>query len=141
MATNNFEIEMNVSIKEVWLALTNSVEFNKWMKNVTVQTNWKQGSEITYTCFDENGNVLQWNGMDMIWKGNIKIIDECKELTFVYTDKSTGLVEECYFLEKLSAYKTKLIQLQTLTSQEVADGYKDGTSQTLELLKNYLEKN
>ena len=77
----------------------------------------------------------------MIWKGNIKIIDEQKELTCVYQDKITGLEEESYLLKKLSDYKTKLIQIQKLTSQEVADGYKEGTSQTLELLKNHLEKN
>ena len=141
MAINNFEIEINATIKEVWLALTNSSEFTKWMKNTKVQTNWKQGSEITYTCFDESGNVTQWDGMDMIWKGNIKIIDEQKELTCVYPDKSTGLEEESYLLKKLSDDKTKLIQIQKLTSQEVADGYKKGTSQTLELLKNHLENN
>lgn len=141
MAINNFEIEINASIKEVWLALTNSTEFAKWMKNTKVQTNWKQGAEIAYTCFDESGNVTQWDGIDMIWKGNIKIIDEQKELTCVYQDKSTGLEEESYLLKKLSDYKTKLIQIQKLTSQEVADGYKKGTSQTLELLKNHLENN
>jgi len=139
MTINKFEIEINASIKDVWLALTNSTEVSKWMNNTKVQTNWKQGSEITYTCFDEIGNVTQWAGMNMIWKGNIKVIDEQKELTCVYPDKLTGLEEESYFLEKLSDDKTKLIQIQKLTSQEVADGYKEGTVQTLELLKNHLE--
>jgi uncharacterized protein YndB with AHSA1/START domain len=140
MATNNFEIEINAPIEKVWQALTNAVQFNEWMKNVTVQTNWKQGDDITYTCYDEGGNVLQWNGMDMIWQGSIKTIDENKEFTCVYPTKSAGLVEESYFLEKLSDATTKLVQLQILTSQEVADGYKDGILQTLELLKNYVEK-
>jgi hypothetical protein len=79
--------------------------------------------------------------MDMIWRGNIKTIEENKELTCVYPSKSTGLIEESYFLEKLNDNRTKLCQVQTLISQEVADGYKDGTAQTLELLKNLLEKN
>lgn len=141
MATNKFEIEINASIEKVWLALTNSVEFTKWMKNVNVQTDWKQGSEITYTCYDESGKVAQWEGIDMIWHRNIQTIEENKELTCTYPSKSTGLIEESYFLEKLEANKTKLIQIQTLTSQEVADGYKEGTSQTLELLKNHLKIN
>ncbi len=141
MTTNYFEIEINAPTKKVWLVLTNSVEFSKWMKNVKVQTDWKQGSEITYTCFDEDDNVLQWEGMDMTWQGSIKAIEENEELTCVYPGKGTGLIEESYCLEKLSDYnKTKLIQVQTLTSQEVADRYKDGASQALELLKNYLEK-
>lgn len=141
MATNKFEIEINASIENVWLALTNSVEFTKWMKNVKVQTDWKEGSEITYTCYDQSGKVTHWEGLDMIWHGNIQTIDENKELTCVYPTKSTGLIEESYFLEKLDANKTKLIQIQTLISQEVADGYKYGTLQTLELLKNYLKVN
>lgn len=141
MATNNFEIEINASVEKVWLALTNAVEFSKWMKNVKVQTDWTQRAEITYTCFDESGKVMQWDGMDMIWQGKIKIIEENKELTCVYPTKSTGLTEESYFLEKLEANKTKLTQVRALTSQKVADGYKDGTSQTLVLLKNHLEKN
>ncbi len=140
MAINNFEIEINASIEKVWVALTNSAEFAKWMKNVKVQTDWKQGSEITYTCFDDSGNVMQWERMDMIWRGNIKIIEENKELTCVYPSKSTGLIEESYFLEKLNEHKTKLNQVQSLISQEVADGYKEGTSQTLEFLKIHLEK-
>ena len=72
MATNNFAIEINSSIEKVWFALTNSTEFNKWMKNVQVQTDWKKGAEITYTCYDESGKVMQWEGMDMIWQGEIK---------------------------------------------------------------------
>jgi uncharacterized protein YndB with AHSA1/START domain len=139
MKTNNFEIEINVPIEKVWLVLTNSAEFNKWMKSVKVESDWKQGSEIIYTCYDESGKVMQWEGMDMIWHGNIKTIDENKKLTCVYTSKSAGLIEESYFLEKLNEHKTKLNQVQTLISQEVADGYKEGTSQTLELLKIHLE--
>lgn len=140
MATNNFAIEINSSIEKVWFALTNSAEFNAWMKNVQVQTDWKKEAEITYTCYDESGKVMQWEGMDMIWQGEIKTIDEHKELTCVYPSKSTGLMDESYYLEKLGANKTKLIQTQTLLSQEIADGYKEGVLQTLELLKTYLEK-
>jgi uncharacterized protein YndB with AHSA1/START domain len=139
MITNNFEIEVNTSIDKIWLALTNSTEFNKWMKTVKVQTEWKQGADITYTCYDENDKVMQWEGMDMIWNGIIETIEENKELTCIYPTKRTGLEKESYFLEKLSDSKTKLSQIQILISQAVADGYKDGTAQTLELLKKHLE--
>ena len=66
MITNNLEIEINTSVEKVWLAITIAAEFNKWMKRVSVETDWKQGSEITYTCYDENGKIMQWEGMDMI---------------------------------------------------------------------------
>ncbi len=141
MTTSQFEIEIQASIEEVWFALTNSEAFNSWMKNVRVETDWKQGADITYTCYDERGAVLQWNGMDMIWQGNIKTINMNKELTCVYPSQRTGLVEESYLLEKMDADKTKLRQLQTFISKEVADGYGEGTAMTLELLKNHLKKN
>ncbi len=140
MEKNNFEVQINTSVEKVWYAITNSTEFNKWMKSVTVQTDWKEGSTIVYTCYDENGKVMQWEGIDMIWDGLIEKIEKNKVLTCVYPSKSTGLVEESYYLEKLSENKTKLTQVQSLISKEVADGYKEGTAHSLELLKTYLEK-
>ncbi len=139
MITNNLEIEINASIEKVWLALTNANEFHKWMKRVTVATDWKQGSEIIYTCYDETGKVMQWEGMEMIWQGSIKTIRLHKELTCIYPSQSTGLIEESYLLEKLDGNKTKLLQIQIVTTQAVADGYKDGTLHSLQLLKNHLE--
>ena len=139
MIINNLEIEINASVEKVWLALTNATEFNKWMKRVSVETNWKQGSEITYTCYDQNGKVMQWEGMDMIWKGNIKTVVSNKELTCIYPNQSTGLIEESYLIEKLGDHKTKLLQIQTVTTQAVADGYKEGTLHSLQLLKKHLE--
>jgi uncharacterized protein YndB with AHSA1/START domain len=135
METNNFEIEINAPVEKVWLAITNADEYQKWMKSISVITN----SEITFTCYDENGKVIQWEGMDMIWHGSIKTIEPYKELTCVYPDKGTGLIEESYFLEKLSDTKTKLIQTQSLVSKEVAEGYKGGTWHSLGLLKDYVE--
>jgi uncharacterized protein YndB with AHSA1/START domain len=139
MAQNNFELSINANIKNVWLALTNSYEFSKWMPNVKVKTNWIEGSQINYTCYDTNGNVIKWDNKEMIWDGIIETIKEDKELTCIYPSKSTGLEKESYLLEKISENETKLIQVQTLTSQEIADGYKDGTSQVLQFLKSYLE--
>lgn len=140
MATNIFEINIIASVESVWKAITNAEQFSIWMKNVTVQTDWKKGSPITYTCYDENGKVMIWDGIQMIWEGVITSIIENKEFKCEYPGKNTGLIAEDYFLEKISEKETKLIQVQTLVSQEVADGYKDGVEQTLYLLKLFLEK-
>ena len=69
----------------------------------------------------------------------IKKIFKNKEFTCEYPSQSTGLLNESYFLEKVNNHQTKLIQTQTLISQEVADGYKDGVLHTLDLLKLRLE--
>lgn len=139
MVSNKFEIEVNASAAQVWQALTNTTVLDKWMKNVKVETAWKAGAAITYTCYDENGDVFVWNGQKMVWDGIIKVFEENKEFTCSYPDKSTGLVEESYILETLSAHKTKLLQLQVFEQQEVADAYQEGTLEMLNLLKAYVE--
>lgn len=139
MAVNTFEIEINASIDKVWTAITNTEQVSAWMPNIKVETNWQKGSDITYTCYDENGNVFQWNGIDMIWNGCIEIIEEHKEFTCKYPSQSGGLIQESYLLQPIHSEKTLFKQVQTLVSQEIADGYKEGTAHTLELLKRYLE--
>jgi uncharacterized protein YndB with AHSA1/START domain len=141
MISNKFEIEINASAAQVWQALTNTSILNRWMKNVKVETDWKKGSTITYTCYDKNGDVFVWNGQKMIWDGIIKEFEENQEFTCSYPDESTGLIEESYFLETLSSTKTKLVQLQIFNHQVVADAYKEGTLEMLNLLKNEVEHN
>ncbi|WP_304064979.1 SRPBCC family protein [Pedobacter glucosidilyticus] len=139
MVNNKFEIEINASAARVWQALTHTTMLEKWMKNVKVETDWKQGSTIIYTCYDEKGDIFVWNGQKMVWEGIIRIFEENKEFTCSYPDKSTGLVEESYILETLSANKTKLFQTQVFEQQEVADAYQEGTLEMLNLLKAYVE--
>ena len=139
MVSNKLEIEINAPAAQVWQPLTNTSILNRWMKNVKVETDWKQGSTITYTCYDEKGDVFIWNGQKMIWDGIIKKFDENQEFICSYPDESTGLIEESYFLEILSSTKTKLVQLQIFNHQAVADAYKEGTLEMLNLLKVYVE--
>ena len=136
--TNSFEILIEAPVAEVWKAITEVPQ--AWMKDVRVETDWQQGSPITYTCYDADGKVMQWEGLDMIWEGTIQTIDPEKELTCVYPDGKTGLLKESYLLQKLDDNKTSLRQVQTLTTAEIAHSYKEGISHSHELLKNYLQK-
>ena len=136
--TNSFEILIEAPVAEVWKAITEVPQ--AWMKDVRVETDWQQGSPITYTCYDAAGKVMQWEGLDMIWEGTIQTIDPEKELTCVYPDGKTGLLKESYLLQKLDDNKTSLRQVQVLTTPEIAAGYKEGISHSHELLKNFLEK-
>ena len=140
MNTNNLEILIEVPIAKVWNAITNSQEIKSYMKNIQVESNWEKGSVITYTCYDKDGKVLKWEGMDMIWEGVIEVLDTNKEFTCSYPSKSSGLEKESYFLTSNNENKT-LVQLHQQTiSKEVAEGYKEGTMHSLKLLKAYLEK-
>ena len=138
--TNTFETVLNAPVAEVWNALTQTESAQAWMKDVRVETDWQEGAPITYTCYDAAGKVMQWEGTDMIWEGTIQTFDVQKELTCVYPGGKTGLLQERYLLQKEGESQTLLRQVQTLTTPEVAAGYKEGTEHSLELLKNYLQE-
>jgi uncharacterized protein YndB with AHSA1/START domain len=139
MNTNRVEINIAAPVEKVWIAITQSSEIGKYLKNISVDTDWKINSDITYKCFDEKGEIMKWEGMEMIWTGVIQVMDTNKEFTCNYPSKSAGLESESYFLESINPNLTKLTMLQITISKEVADGYKEGNRHTLNLLKTYLE--
>jgi uncharacterized protein YndB with AHSA1/START domain len=140
MKTNKFDIEIDAPVENVWHALTNAEAFGQWMKNVTVESTFEPDAPIKYVCFDDKGNILKWEGKEMVWKGFIKKIEKNEEFTCIYPDPSTGLVNESYLLKSKGPGKSMLTQTQTLISKEIADGYAEGTEHSLKLLKNHLEK-
>jgi uncharacterized protein YndB with AHSA1/START domain len=139
MNTNDLEITIGAPIAKVWKAITNSKEIKNYLKNIHVESDWTKGAAITYTCYDEKGKVMKWEGMDMIWKGIIEVLNVEKEYTCIYPDKSSGLEKESYFLEAMDVNTTLVKIRQHTISQEIAEGYKEGTLHTLKLLKTYLE--
>jgi uncharacterized protein YndB with AHSA1/START domain len=139
MYTNNLEIIVNAPIKKVWNALTDKSKIREWMKGVEVDTDWKEGSAITYKCFDRLGNIVTWNGKQMIWDGIVESVHPHKELSCVYPSKATGLEKESYHLTEVFPEITKIILRQECLSPEAANGYVDSTRNTLQKLKEFLE--
>ncbi len=100
MFENNYETIIHAPIEKVWHAITNSDELTKIMKDIKVVSNWKEGSDIRYTCYDKDGSIMEWNNMKMIWKGSIEVLDENREFTCVYPSSEAGLIKESYFSRK-----------------------------------------
>ena len=140
MFKNNYEIVIHAPVEKVWSALTDSGEIAKYMKNVKVISDWKQGSDIEYTCYNTDGSIMEWNNMKMIWKGSIEIYDENKEFTCVYPNSESGLTKESYFLEKIDQNTTTVVLIQHTISQKIADDYRDGSTEMMDMFKIYLEK-
>ena len=140
MFKNAYQQTINAPVQNVWSALTNSRKIEVYMKNVKVVSNWHQGAGIEYTCYNEDGSIMEWEGMSMVWKGNIEVLDENKEFTCHYPDTETGLVKERYLLQVIDANTTNLIFEQYTVTSEIGQKYKDGTQETLNLLKSFLEK-
>lgn len=139
MYSNNLEIIINSSVTNVWQALTDNEKVKQWMENVKVDTDWKEGSTIKYTCYDTKGNVVTWNGKQMIWDGIIQKMSPNKELTFLYPSKASGLEKEKYNLVELFPEITKINFVQECMTENIAKNYVDGAKDMLGKLKNFLE--
>jgi uncharacterized protein YndB with AHSA1/START domain len=139
MTTNTFTITINSTPQKIWHNLTNSDQVSKYMKGMKVVSHWQVGSHIEYTCFDDNGNIVEWNGTKMIWKGIVKEFIPNTMFVVDYSGSPTGITQEKYTLEKLSETQTRVTFEQSATTAEIADGYKEGNQYALNTLKEYSE--
>ncbi|MBC7472302.1 MAG: SRPBCC domain-containing protein [candidate division SR1 bacterium] len=137
--TNNHTTTVNSSLEKVWFALTNSDEISKYLLSMKVVSNWTEESKIEYTHYDKNGKITEWNGTKMIWSGIIETLELNKLFTVNYTGSPTGVIKETYSLERVNKKTTKLDFVQTITTLEMADNYKEGNEHSLNALKKYLE--
>ena len=138
MFNNNHTIIISAPIDRVWQALTTSEQITDYVQDMTVVSDWQEGSSITYTMHDENGAVLQWEGMDMVWSGTIKTLTPHEEFTVDY-QPGAGVQSETYTLKPLDENSTEVTFDQTLMSEEIAQSYKEGNDEFLEMLKTFLE--
>ncbi len=134
---NTHEIVIDSSLDVVWRAMTDQI--SRYLKNMKVVTDWKQGSTIIYTHYEDDGTVTVWQGMQMIWSGVIEVLKINEQLDVSYTDQSSGLIKESYILETVSIHEVKVTFTQELISEEMANNYKEGNEYTLNALKTYVE--
>jgi uncharacterized protein YndB with AHSA1/START domain len=132
-------ITIHTGINKVWEALTNPTIINSYIKNMKVESDWKEGSVIKYTCYEEDGSVSIWNGNEAIWIG--KIIDlELNKRFLVKYDGSGGLIQESYDLEEKEGGYLELKFTQEAVDEETAKNYVQGNEYTLQSIKFFLEK-
>ncbi len=140
MFINKLTITIKAPVSDVWYALTDAKIVSQWLPSVKVVSDWEAGSTITYTCYNEDGTIMEWEGAQMIWEGVINTLDVNEEFSCDYPYASAGLIREDYIFESIDDSTTQLTQIQEAISQEVADNYKEGTEASLEMLKDYLEE-
>jgi uncharacterized protein YndB with AHSA1/START domain len=136
---NETEITIKARAEKVWKAITTSQGVESYLPGMKVVSSWNVGSEVEYTCYNKDGSIMMWNDNEMIWKGVITELAPNKRYVVEYNG-STGIEKEIYELSEENDGTTKLIFVQTATTPEVAKNYEDGNQESLQLLKNYLEK-
>lgn len=139
MYTNNLEIIINAPVKKVWNALTDKEKIKEWMYGAVVETDWTEGSPIRYTCYDTKGNVMTWNGRQMVWDGVVEKFVPQRQITYFYPSMAEGLEKENFQLVEVFPEVTKLALSQDFMTKKSADLYFGNTRKMLEKLKEFLE--
>ncbi len=130
-----------VPIESVWNATATTAGLSAWAQSVRVESDWQVGGSIVYTCYDEAGDIVEWEGKKMIWSGIIETLDKPHIFTCVYPDSINGIEREIYTLESIEENTTRVMLEQTCTTSEIADKYKSGTEEMLQMMKSFLETN
>jgi uncharacterized protein YndB with AHSA1/START domain len=139
MFINQLTIIIKAPVSDVWFALTDPRIVSQWLPSIKVISNWQVNSPITYTCYNEDGSVMEWEGNQMIWEGIITELNENQKFSCNYPNGEAGILSEDYIFEVIDQNTTQLTQIQEATSQEMANNYKEGNQASLEMLKDYLE--
>ena len=140
MKTSTLKIEILAPIQEVWKAISTTEGMKAWVEWLKVDTDWQVNSPIVLTLYDEQGEVMEYNGGEMIFHGIIEVKKENKEIAYSYPEKIAGIEMERYVLDEIDARTTSVTFKQTCTSEEIAKNQKEDQKQLMEILKNKLEE-
>lgn len=141
---NNDEIEVsidiNVSVRQVWEAITDPDKIKEYFLGTTVTSNWEVGSPITFTGV--------WEGKPYTDKGIIKNIEEDKLFEYTYWSSFSGTPDSSENYSTIS-YKLEEIDKETTIMTIAQDNLKDEESRehtisnwemVLTNIKNLLEE-
>lgn len=140
MKTSTFKIEIMAPIQKVWKAISTTEGMKAWVGWLKIDTDWQVNSPIVLTCYDEKGEVMEYNGEKMIFNGIIEVKKEYEEITYSYPEKLVGIEKESYVLDEIDAGTTCVTFTQTCTSEEIAKDQEEGQKQSMEILKKKLEE-
>ncbi|MGB4885995.1 MAG: SRPBCC domain-containing protein [Ferruginibacter sp.] len=139
MKTSTITIEILAPIQAVWKALSTTEGMKAWLDWLKVETDWQQNSPVVFTCFDKKGEILEYKGEKMIFKGIIESKMENKEITFDYPEQLAGIIKERYTLNEINASATSVSFTQTCTDEK-AQSQEEDQKQLMEMLKTKLEE-
>ena len=143
MASNDLvakaEIVMNTSVEKVWNALINPELIKKYMFGTQVKSDWKEGSEITWSG--------EWKGKSYQDKGNILKIIPLQQLQYTHFSPLTGKEDKPENYHTVTIYLTKnadkthvLLSQDNNTTEKDKDHSEKNWQMMLSGLKDVIEK-
>jgi uncharacterized protein YndB with AHSA1/START domain len=134
-----YSITIKAPIHKVWGAVTTTELAQQWTGSV-IKTDWKVGSQVDYTCYNEDGSVMVYEGRKMQWIGTIAVLEEDSRYLIIYPDGAQHCsIDEEYSLEKVDENNTILHFVSNFTNQEIADDYAKGVVGLFKDLQKMLE--
>jgi uncharacterized protein YndB with AHSA1/START domain len=130
---------LNSPLKETFEFFTNSKTMYDWSK-IKLEGEFQVNNPIKFICYDENGDILQYNGESMIWTGIISQYTKNSSYTAIYDNpETTGLISETYEVKKIADYTTELNIAQQLISLDQYNQYDQGMDQMILQLNEYIQ--
>ena len=143
ISTNNIakaETTINAPANKVWEALTNPDTIKKYMFGATVNSDWKEGSKITWKG--------EWEGKSYEDKGKILSLEPNKKLQYSHFSPLTGLddIPENYHIVTIELAEkdkqTDVILAQDNNADEKSKAHSEKNwKMMLASLKKLLEEN
>jgi uncharacterized protein YndB with AHSA1/START domain len=134
-----YSITIKAPINKVWEAITTTELAQQWTGSV-IKTDWKVGSEVNYSCYNEDGSVMIYQGRSMQWIGTIAILEQDSKYLIVYPLGAQHCsIDEEYSLEKVDEQTTILHFVSNFTNQDIADDYTKGVDGLFKGLQKMLE--
>lgn len=139
MYKSSTSIEINAPAEKVWDALTNPEMVKQYLFGTTVESEWTEGSDVTYTG--------EWEGKTYEDKGKVLKVEKNKILSSTYWSSMSGTEDKAenydtvtYELNEENGKTTLTITQETNRGQENADHSASNWKQVLEKMKEILEK-
>jgi uncharacterized protein YndB with AHSA1/START domain len=143
MVSNNLvakaEVLINASIEKVWDAFVNPEVIKKYMFGTQVNSEWKEGSEISWKG--------EWKGKSYEDKGRILKITPPEQLQYSHFSPLTGLEDKPENYHTVSIYLTKnatkthvLLSQDNNANEEAKKHSETNWQMMLTSLKDLLEK-
>jgi Activator of Hsp90 ATPase homolog 1-like protein len=134
-----YSITIKAPIHKVWEAITTTEIAQQWTGSV-IKTDWKVGSQVDYTCYNEDCSIMIYEGRTMKWIGTIAVLEEDSRYLIIYPEGAEHCsIDEEYSMEKIDEQTTILHFTSNFTNQEIADDYAKGVVGLFKDLQKMLE--
>ncbi|MBA3663725.1 MAG: SRPBCC domain-containing protein [Bacteroidetes bacterium] len=137
--TGSATLEINVPAEKVWEALTTPALIKKYFFNTDAESDWKEGSPITFSG--------EWEGKKYQDKGTILKVEKNKWFSYNYWSSMSGIEDKpenyaviSYILLERDGITTLAIEQENIPDEKMKEHSQQNWMTVLKNLKKMLEE-